>query len=305
MRTRLANEYTYDVASPFLAAERGELDGIIEPAKTRVVDREGAARAARQARQRCRRRSTGTSRCDPATRHRMPARPRPLSIDVLRGDPTPEELAALIAVVTEAYATEAAHATSPTSRTRSAWSASQRGLRTPLRRDAAGPAPPGSGTCERPQRAALRVPRNTYRQPRIAPAILMCWNASCVRPAVRLHCRRAQARPRGRFSGNCSPGEGRRLRRPSPSPTPLPAPAFLPRRDGEQILFGPGTAASVPVEAGVGDLAPEVHGVLVRESLGGPGPAHDRDRDALMRRRADVQPLGARRAQRLGELGCG
>ena len=36
VRTRLANEYTYNVASPFLAAERGELDGIIEPAQTRV-----------------------------------------------------------------------------------------------------------------------------------------------------------------------------------------------------------------------------------------------------------------------------
>ncbi|MFS0733688.1 acyl-CoA carboxylase subunit beta [Microbacterium sp. 1P10UB] len=36
VRTRLANQYTYDVASPFLAAERGELDGIIEPAQTRV-----------------------------------------------------------------------------------------------------------------------------------------------------------------------------------------------------------------------------------------------------------------------------
>ena len=36
VRARLANEYTYNVASPFLAAERGELDGIIEPAQTRV-----------------------------------------------------------------------------------------------------------------------------------------------------------------------------------------------------------------------------------------------------------------------------
>ncbi|MET0726517.1 MAG: acyl-CoA carboxylase subunit beta, partial [Leifsonia sp.] len=36
VRTKLANEYTYNVASPFLAAERGELDGIIEPAATRV-----------------------------------------------------------------------------------------------------------------------------------------------------------------------------------------------------------------------------------------------------------------------------
>ena len=37
VRKRLANEYTYDVASPFLAAERGELDSIIEPAATRVM----------------------------------------------------------------------------------------------------------------------------------------------------------------------------------------------------------------------------------------------------------------------------
>jgi propionyl-CoA carboxylase beta chain len=37
VRTRLANEYTYNVASPFLAAERGELDGIIEPAATRIA----------------------------------------------------------------------------------------------------------------------------------------------------------------------------------------------------------------------------------------------------------------------------
>ena len=37
VRTRLANEYTYNVTSPFLAAERGEIDGIIEPAQTRVM----------------------------------------------------------------------------------------------------------------------------------------------------------------------------------------------------------------------------------------------------------------------------
>jgi propionyl-CoA carboxylase beta chain len=35
VRDQLAKEYTYNVASPFLAAERGELDGIIEPASTR------------------------------------------------------------------------------------------------------------------------------------------------------------------------------------------------------------------------------------------------------------------------------
>jgi propionyl-CoA carboxylase beta chain len=37
VRDQLAREYTYNVASPFLAAERGELDGIIEPAATRTA----------------------------------------------------------------------------------------------------------------------------------------------------------------------------------------------------------------------------------------------------------------------------
>jgi propionyl-CoA carboxylase beta chain len=37
VRARLASEYTYNVASPFLAAERGEIDGVIEPAATRSV----------------------------------------------------------------------------------------------------------------------------------------------------------------------------------------------------------------------------------------------------------------------------
>jgi propionyl-CoA carboxylase beta chain len=37
VRARLANEYTYNVASPYLAAERGELDGIIQPHATRVA----------------------------------------------------------------------------------------------------------------------------------------------------------------------------------------------------------------------------------------------------------------------------
>ena len=35
VRSKLASEYTYNVASPFLAAERGEIDGVIEPAATR------------------------------------------------------------------------------------------------------------------------------------------------------------------------------------------------------------------------------------------------------------------------------
>lgn len=41
VRARLASEYTYNVASPFLAAERGEIDGVIEPAATRSAIAKG------------------------------------------------------------------------------------------------------------------------------------------------------------------------------------------------------------------------------------------------------------------------
>ncbi|GAA3631793.1 hypothetical protein GCM10022200_13420 [Microbacterium awajiense] len=58
-----------------------------------------------------------------------------LRIDVLRGEPTDEELAALIAVVGEAYAQEAATAVADDAPTRSAWSVSQRTLRHPLPRE--------------------------------------------------------------------------------------------------------------------------------------------------------------------------
>jgi hypothetical protein len=58
-----------------------------------------------------------------------------VAIDVRRGDPTDDELAALIAVVTEAYAGEAAEAVAEDRSQRSAWALSQRGLRQPLRRD--------------------------------------------------------------------------------------------------------------------------------------------------------------------------
>jgi propionyl-CoA carboxylase beta chain len=37
VRARLANEYTFKVASPFLAAERGEIDNVIYPFMTRVA----------------------------------------------------------------------------------------------------------------------------------------------------------------------------------------------------------------------------------------------------------------------------
>lgn len=60
--------------------------------------------------------------------------PEPPRIDVRRGNPTEEELAAVIAVVSAAYTQESEEAVADEAR-RSAWSLSQRGLRAPLRRD--------------------------------------------------------------------------------------------------------------------------------------------------------------------------
>ena len=58
----------------------------------------------------------------------------PLAIEIVRGTPTDAELAALIAVVSEAYATEASQAAA-TPVARSRWHVAARGLRAPLRRD--------------------------------------------------------------------------------------------------------------------------------------------------------------------------
>ncbi|SIR72102.1 acyl-CoA carboxylase subunit epsilon [Microbacterium sp. RURRCA19A] len=61
----------------------------------------------------------------------------PVSVGrIVRGAPTPEELAAAIVVVGEAYAREAADATAPDAAARSRWELSARGLRVPLNRDA-------------------------------------------------------------------------------------------------------------------------------------------------------------------------
>ncbi len=59
----------------------------------------------------------------------------PLRVEVLRGQPDAEQLAAIIAVVSEAYLTEAATTLAPAARPLSAWQRSARGLRAPLRRE--------------------------------------------------------------------------------------------------------------------------------------------------------------------------
>jgi len=59
---------------------------------------------------------------------------QPPTLEIVRGSATDEELAALIAVVSDAYATESADAVAEVTQV-SAWTRMQRPLRTPLRRD--------------------------------------------------------------------------------------------------------------------------------------------------------------------------
>ncbi len=58
-----------------------------------------------------------------------------ITVEVVRGNPTDEELAALVAVLTESYVAEAATQLADDSPGLTAWEINARGLRTPLRRD--------------------------------------------------------------------------------------------------------------------------------------------------------------------------
>ncbi|WP_243076995.1 acyl-CoA carboxylase subunit epsilon [Microbacterium sp. SS28] len=58
-----------------------------------------------------------------------------ITVEVLGGEPTDLELAALIAVVSEAYVEEAQGAVADEPPNRSAWALSQRSFREPLRRE--------------------------------------------------------------------------------------------------------------------------------------------------------------------------
>ena len=77
---------------------------------------------------------SGDGQAQPVTDAEAPVTP-PLRLDVRRGDPTPEELAAVIAVVTEAYHREAEGAVAEAAPRPSEWQVSARALRAPLRRD--------------------------------------------------------------------------------------------------------------------------------------------------------------------------
>lgn len=59
----------------------------------------------------------------------------PVSVDVRRGAPTDDELAAVVAVLSEGYRQEADDALAVDPPAPSAWMLSARGLRRPLRRE--------------------------------------------------------------------------------------------------------------------------------------------------------------------------
>ncbi|MEZ3159419.1 acyl-CoA carboxylase subunit epsilon [Microbacterium sp. BWT-B31] len=63
------------------------------------------------------------------------ATPDAISVEVLKGDPTEEELAALVAVVSESYAAEAGDAVADETTAVSAWAVTQRSMRQPLARE--------------------------------------------------------------------------------------------------------------------------------------------------------------------------
>ncbi|MDR6142172.1 ferric iron reductase protein FhuF [Microbacterium foliorum] len=69
-----------------------------------------------------------------ATRDATSEEHQPPTMQITRGAATEEELAALIAVVSDAYAQEASEAVADEPRV-SAWARTQRPLRRPLRRD--------------------------------------------------------------------------------------------------------------------------------------------------------------------------
>ena len=98
----LIAEYEDTLANPYIAAERGYVDAVIPPSQTRGVGHQGAAACC------------ATKRRDPAaeearehpalmatdeTGQQAQEPQRPL-LRVVRGEPTPEELAALVAVLT-------------------------------------------------------------------------------------------------------------------------------------------------------------------------------------------------------------
>ncbi len=66
LRTQLVTEYEDHLANPYIAAERGYVDAVIPPSTTRGTVIKALRSLRAENARRCRPRSTGTSRCEPA-----------------------------------------------------------------------------------------------------------------------------------------------------------------------------------------------------------------------------------------------
>ena len=124
-RAELIAEYEDTLANPYIAAERGYIDAVITPARDPHRGRPRAAPARLQARDA----AAEEAREHPAVSElrRRPRSSRPL-LRIVKGDPTPEEVAALVAVVS-AMAAGAAEAAAKDKAPKPEWSAHHRKLR--------------------------------------------------------------------------------------------------------------------------------------------------------------------------------
>ena len=127
-RARFIAEYEDTLANPYIAAERGYIDAVITPSQHPDERHQGAARAAHQARdpaaQEAREHPAVTAD-DPTG----PVDPRRLPLRLVRGDATPEEVAALLAVLSAASGGDEA---APAPRHTSQWASRERAVRRPL-----------------------------------------------------------------------------------------------------------------------------------------------------------------------------
>ena len=121
-RAELIAEYEDTLANPYIAAERGYIDAVIAPARDPRRDRPGAAAAAHQA---------GDAAAQEAREHPAVSddEQRTPLLRVVKGDATPEEVAALVAVLLGVASGGCADAEAAP---RPEWSAPHRTVRRPL-----------------------------------------------------------------------------------------------------------------------------------------------------------------------------
>ena len=126
-RAELITEYEDTLANPYIAAERGYVDAVIPPSRDPGAGRAGAAAAADQAGDAAAEEAREHPAVSDAAEPRDDATKPPLFL--VRGAATPEEVAALTAVLATVASTTVDAPAPPPSR----WASRQRAVRSPLR----------------------------------------------------------------------------------------------------------------------------------------------------------------------------